>query len=79
MQRKTYGLLWALTFFSTREWNFADDNMRRLCSLLSSRDRVLFPVDVTVMDWEVYFSAAVSGTKRHLEGDAHLARVPSCL
>ncbi|XP_034238719.1 fatty acyl-CoA reductase wat-like [Thrips palmi] len=64
--RKVIRLLEAISPFSITDWDFKDDNVRGLWSLLSGRDRVLFPLDVEAIDWDTYCKAALAGSKRYL-------------
>ncbi|KAK3926150.1 Putative fatty acyl-CoA reductase [Frankliniella fusca] len=65
-QRRSKNLITTLSPFCTNDWNFSDGNMRRLWSDLSARDRILFPLDVTAIDWVAYMRTAAVGYKRFL-------------
>ncbi|XP_041970545.1 putative fatty acyl-CoA reductase CG5065 [Aricia agestis] len=55
-----------LTYFTTRQWSFADNNVQALCAALSPEDRTTFDFDVRNIDWEAYIEAYVLGIRRFL-------------
>ncbi|XP_052133366.1 fatty acyl-CoA reductase wat-like [Frankliniella occidentalis] len=63
-QKRSKNLITTLSPFCTNEWNFSDGNVRRLWSKLAARDRILFPFDVTAIDWVAYMRSSAVGFKR---------------
>lgn len=55
-----------LEYFTTRQWAFADDNVKALCSALSPEDQNTFDFDVTNIDWDAYIESYVLGIRRFL-------------
>ena len=66
MYRKQCRLMETLDFFTTHEWHFSTENVRRLWSKLSAADQSTFPFDVSRMDWKSYMDSALAGTKTFL-------------
>lgn len=52
-----------MDFFTSNQWEFANDNVFRLMSKMSERDRELFDFDVRKIDWSDYLEDYVLGTK----------------
>ncbi|CAG4967793.1 unnamed protein product [Colias eurytheme] len=52
-----------LEYFTTRQWAFADGNVRELCASLAPRDRESFDFDVSAIDWDKYIESYVLGIR----------------
>ncbi|XP_055693258.1 putative fatty acyl-CoA reductase CG5065 [Lutzomyia longipalpis] len=55
-----------LRYFSTRQWEFKNDNVKKLFNYLSSEDQKLFNIDVSRMSWEDYLENYVLGFRTYL-------------
>ncbi|KAJ8707617.1 hypothetical protein PYW07_011294 [Mythimna separata] len=55
-----------LAFFATREWEFQTDNVQRLRDRLSPQDRLIYNLDVRVVNWEEHIFNFVKGTRKYL-------------
>ncbi|XP_033221450.1 putative fatty acyl-CoA reductase CG5065 [Belonocnema kinseyi] len=55
-----------LEYFSTQQWNFKDDNVRRLGAQLSSQDRETFMFDVKQIDWPSYLEHYILGIRQFI-------------
>ncbi|XP_047097189.1 putative fatty acyl-CoA reductase CG5065 [Schistocerca piceifrons] len=55
-----------LEYFSTQQWQFKDDNVRQLFSVLSAEDRKIFPFDVQQIDWSSYVESYVLGIRHFI-------------
>lgn len=55
-----------LEYFSTKEWNFRDDNVRRLGEQLSPEDRETFMFDVRQIDWPSYLEHYILGIRQFI-------------
>uniref|UniRef100_A0A1B0CS61 Fatty acyl-CoA reductase n=2 Tax=Lutzomyia longipalpis TaxID=7200 RepID=A0A1B0CS61_LUTLO len=66
-----------LTYFTTNQWRFKDDNVRELITHLSPKDRDLFDFDVTHISWERYLEGYVLGFREYLFKQS-ADTLPSC-
>lgn len=55
-----------LEYFTTKEWNFKDDNVRKLCSSLSAEDKQKFDFDVRNINWESYIENYIIGIRKFI-------------
>ncbi|XP_011645020.1 putative fatty acyl-CoA reductase CG5065 [Pogonomyrmex barbatus] len=55
-----------LEYFSTKQWNFRDDNVRRLGEQLSPEDRETFMFDVKQIDWPSYLEHYILGIRQFI-------------
>ncbi|XP_012270559.1 putative fatty acyl-CoA reductase CG5065 [Orussus abietinus] len=55
-----------LEYFSTQQWNFRDDNVRRLGEQLSPEDRQTFMFDVKQIDWPSYLENYILGIRQFI-------------
>ncbi|KAL0122058.1 hypothetical protein PUN28_007086 [Cardiocondyla obscurior] len=55
-----------LEYFSTKQWNFRDDNVRRLGEQLSPEDRETFMFDVRQIDWPSYLKHYILGIRQFI-------------
>ncbi|XP_043481873.1 putative fatty acyl-CoA reductase CG5065 [Leptopilina heterotoma] len=55
-----------LEYFSTQQWNFKDDNVRRLDAQLSQQDRETFTFDVKQIDWPSYLEHYILGIRQFI-------------
>lgn len=54
----------SLKYFTTREWVFHCDNMRRLWQAMSQQDRKEFNFDISKIDWNQYMANYCQGIKQ---------------
>lgn len=55
-----------LEYFSTQQWNFRDNNVRRLGEQLSPEDRLTFMFDVRQIDWPSYLENYILGIRQFI-------------
>ncbi|KAF4518170.1 hypothetical protein B566_EDAN007861 [Ephemera danica] len=55
-----------MSYFTTRQWNFTDRNVRTLYQALSPEDRALFPFDLSTISWAPYIHNYMAGIRLHL-------------
>jgi fatty acyl-CoA reductase len=55
-----------MSYFTTRQWDFNDMNVRTLNKILSPEDRDLFPFDISELRWEPYIRNYMAGIRLHL-------------
>ncbi|KAL0809153.1 hypothetical protein ABMA28_011388 [Loxostege sticticalis] len=58
-----------LEYFTTREWTFGTDNVRRLRARLSHADAATFNLDPTTIDWKEHHKNFVRGCQLYLSKD----------
>jgi Male sterility protein len=65
--KKTEKVLMMMSYFGTREWNFKNENIRRLINETKkfefSRGHLNF--DIESIDWKEYFTNYIPGIKRY--------------
>lgn len=49
--------------FTTREWEFRDENVNKLWLKMSEKDRKLFNFDVTTVNWDTFMKNSISGVR----------------
>ncbi|XP_059612391.1 putative fatty acyl-CoA reductase CG5065 [Phlebotomus argentipes] len=64
--KKYNKLLRSTSFFATRQWTFADDNVRSLLKNLSPEDEKIFNFDMANISWEKYLERYVFGVRKYL-------------
>ncbi|XP_039294387.1 fatty acyl-CoA reductase wat [Nilaparvata lugens] len=65
-----------LSYFSTRQWDFRDDNLQSMWQSLSSEDQELFWFNIKSLDWEKYFYNYMRGARQYLLKD-DLSSIPA--
>lgn len=58
-----------ISFFATNEWMFTNNNIQRLWSRLTDRDRDMFDFNMKTMDWVEYSHHYISGMRKYLLKD----------
>lgn len=58
-----------MSYFSTKEWNFTDDNTLQLWKNLSPKDQEIYPFDIAEMDWDFHAQAHLLGLRVYLVKD----------
>ncbi|XP_076382452.1 fatty acyl-CoA reductase wat-like [Megalopta genalis] len=58
-----------ISFFSTRQWKFRDENVKKLWSKLGPIDRKIFNFNVADIYWPEYFDVYVTGIRVYLLKD----------
>ncbi|XP_014231220.1 fatty acyl-CoA reductase wat-like [Trichogramma pretiosum] len=77
MYEKVHKMSDVVSYFSTREWNFANDNVHAMWKRLDEADRELFGFDMKNFDWRTYFSTYIKGIRVYLLKDG-LETLPAC-
>lgn len=55
-----------LEYFTTHQWRFRNENVRKLTQSLSEKDRNAFQIDVSTVVWEDYVERYVLGFREFL-------------
>ncbi|XP_075230970.1 fatty acyl-CoA reductase wat-like [Lycorma delicatula] len=55
-----------LAYFTLRNWDFKNDNVQNLWKNLTEHDKLLFPFDISSLDWNDYFYIYVRGIRKYL-------------
>lgn len=55
-----------LSYFTTRNFTFYNDNVQNLWRVLSPQDKEMFPFDLSSLDWDEYFYYYVRGVRKYL-------------
>ncbi|XP_076239560.1 fatty acyl-CoA reductase 1 [Calliopsis andreniformis] len=63
IQSKLHKAAKCLEYFSMQEWNFRDDNVRRLGEQLSPEDKQTFTFDVKQIEWSSYLEHYILGIR----------------
>ncbi|VVC30446.1 Male sterility, NAD-binding,NAD(P)-binding domain,Fatty acyl-CoA reductase, C-terminal [Cinara cedri] len=58
-----------LEFFTTHEWNFKNNNVQVLFSILDPNDQQTFYFDVSQLDWRSYIQSYIWGTRQFVLKD----------
>lgn len=58
-----------LTYFTTNEWKFTNDNVQSLWNRMKKQDRELFEFDIERLDWDLYFYTYTRGARVYLLKD----------
>lgn len=56
----------ALCYFTDHQWFYSTENVDELISEMNDEDRMIFPVDVRDLDWEIYFVVYAEGIRKFL-------------
>lgn len=66
IQAKLHKAATCLEYFSTKQWNFRDDNVRQLGEQLTPEDRKTFMFDVREIEWSSYIEHYILGIRRFM-------------
>ena len=55
-----------MEFFTTRQWEFTNDNVYKIISEMNELDNKVFNVDVRELNWKNYIENYCLGTKKYL-------------
>lgn len=66
LNKKIYKFLEVISYFSTNEWKFNNDNVKKLYKNMDERDKEIFNFDMNKLDWLDYFKSYVLGIREHL-------------
>lgn len=58
-----------LAYFTTRNWTFKNDNVQNLWLSLSPQDKMIFPFDMSSLDWDKFFYNYVRGIREYVLKD----------
>jgi len=61
-----------LEYFTTHQWEFDDENVRKLSTTLNEYDKKEFCFDVAKIDWEVYLEDYILGIRRYVTFFLHV-------
>lgn len=67
--RKVTKFATVINFFSSHEWEFRNNNVRKLWEKCNSRDQELFKFNMKTFDWEAYFFYHIRGIRMYLLND----------
>ncbi|XP_076643574.1 uncharacterized protein LOC143353855 [Halictus rubicundus] len=67
--RKIHKFMDVMQYFSMNEWDFRNENVKKLWSKLNSVDRKLFNFNVANLDWQNYFQYHWRGVRVYLLND----------
>ncbi|XP_023708259.1 fatty acyl-CoA reductase wat, partial [Cryptotermes secundus] len=59
-----------ISYFSTKQWNFHNNNVQNLWKRMNPQDKILFKFDMALLDWEVYFASAGKGLRFYVLRDS---------
>lgn len=68
--RKIHKFSNVIHYFSTRQWNFRNDNVVKLWQKMNSIDRKIFNFDMENLDWDQYFYLHVRGLRAYMVHDS---------
>ncbi|XP_034946133.1 putative fatty acyl-CoA reductase CG5065 [Chelonus insularis] len=66
LQKKLSKAATCLQYFTTQQWNFKDDNVRKLNEQISPEDRQTFMFDVRQIDWPSYLENYILGIRQFI-------------
>ncbi|KAL0281229.1 UNVERIFIED_CONTAM: hypothetical protein PYX00_002280 [Menopon gallinae] len=69
IQKKFSKAIKALQFFTTHEWHFESNNIAKLYSKLSERDKELFNFNIKQVNWRKYMENYILGIKQFILKD----------
>ncbi|OXU23345.1 hypothetical protein TSAR_015221, partial [Trichomalopsis sarcophagae] len=69
MYEKIHKFSSVLSYFSTREWNFTNNNVQDMWHRLDPRDKQMFYFSMQNFDWQAYFSNYIKGVRVYLFKD----------
>lgn len=58
-----------IEYFSIRQWDFSNENVRALWKKMNEKDQQLFPFYMATFDWNVYFHTYIRGCRVYLVKD----------
>ncbi|XP_050423207.1 uncharacterized protein LOC126834987 [Adelges cooleyi] len=61
---KLYTMTKEMQYFSTGHFAFDDQNLKTLIKNQSAKDKILFDMDITLINWDTYLLEAVYGVRR---------------
>lgn len=67
--QKIHKLSNVLAYFSTRNWSIPNNNLQRVWSNLSEKERKIFNYDLDNLDWKRYFRNHVFGIRLYIIKD----------
>lgn len=69
IQKKFSKALKALQFFTTHEWHFESNNVTKLYSKLSEKDKEIFNFNIKQVNWRKYMDNYVLGIRHYILKD----------
>ncbi|KAL1502548.1 hypothetical protein ABEB36_007674 [Hypothenemus hampei] len=68
----------ALSYFSTREWKFSNNNVQILWDKMNKVDQKLFPMSMQTVSWLLFFKNYIRGVRKYIlkesESNLHLCK-----
>lgn len=66
IQEKLRKAIGTITFFTTKEFRFRNDNVLQLYTKMSLQDRETFGFDINGINWREYIETYVLGTRKYI-------------
>ena len=57
----------SLDFFWTNSWRFKSDNWREIYAKMTPKDKSIFDIDVSTINWKYYFATFCSGIRKFIQ------------
>lgn len=67
--KKVHKFSAVISYFSTQQWRFYNNNVKELSKTLTPGDRALFDFDISNLNWEEFFYTYVRGIRLYLIKD----------
>lgn len=67
--QKINRFLFVISYFTTREWKFNNQNVQKLNKKLSKEDQELFLFDMKKLNWNTFFETYILGIRLYLVKD----------
>lgn len=64
-QKRISGGLEVLQYYTTRSWDFRNENLRQIMQWLSPHDRKALYVDVNKINWDDYMKNYILGAREY--------------
>lgn len=58
------------SYFCRRNFRFNDSNVKKLISLQSSKDKQLFNIDISNLQWKQHFLQCTRGARKYILNDS---------
>lgn len=67
--RKIHKFCYVISYFSTREWDLENNNVRSLITDMTEKDREIFFSDLKQLDWDDFYKLYLKGVRVYLMKD----------
>ncbi|KRT84455.1 hypothetical protein AMK59_1510, partial [Oryctes borbonicus] len=68
-QKRIQGGLQVLQYYTTKQWRFISENIKKITNKLSKEDQQIFYTNMKDLDWDAYLLAYVLGARRYCVKD----------